>query len=523
MRAADAPHNDVASTRRVRVIGTIGLVALLAAPRIGRLAFPQVWIEDESYLTGAFMLSQGFLAYRDFPLPHLPLLETVLAGVFRVAGASIRSAEAFTQLAALAGSLLVFVLGRRLDGPFTAVAASLIFATSGLLFRYHVFEREVFLIVPVMAAVLILPMATADRDDSPWRPIAAGLLLVAALAIKLTAIAAVAGVGIQLWQQRRGRAAALVVLCALGGLGACTIALWAAFGRSFAVQVFLFRAVHAAFPSLGVKLDEMRLTLDVSLAAGAAGIVLIIWTGAARRWIAPLAQLACGFVALDLLNPTYWAHTGIELLPWLALAAGFLVVRAVRAFLPGVLPAGSAPRTPVIVCAAAAALMLMVVSPIENLNWQAGDGSPYGFGYRDRGELERVGRYVRDHSMPADAVVTPPIIAFVANRRELIPYLELAGLVDDLDRAVREGGYFAALTDQNLRYESFWAGVEGSKVREAPRIATAIRQRRVPIVINDSPDDLMPFPLIDVPPGTLVDSAYSLELATAHYDVWLRR
>ena len=521
-----------------RALGSCALVVLLIAPRIIRLAHSQVWIEDESYLNGSLMLAQGFLPYRDFPLPHLPLLEAMLAVVFRVAGASIRSAEVLTQTAAFAGSLLVLALGRRLDGMATGIAAALVFSTSALLFRYHVFEREVFLVVPLLAAVLLASRDVDDRDESPTRPAAIGVLLFIALAIKLTAIAALVAITLQLWLQRRRRSAVIVLACALGALGAFAAVLASAFGTSFIVQVFLFRAVHAAFPSLGVKLDELRLTMDVSLAAGAAGIVLVLWTGRARHWMTVLLQLACGFLLLVVLNPTYWAHTGIELLPWLSLFAGFLLARAVPAVFPGSTniestrsaqavaqrPSGKpSPRAAAIVCIVLAAVLLTFVAPLENLNWQAGDGSPYGFGYRDRAELEAVGRYVRQHSAPGDPVVTPPMIAFVANRRELVPYLELAGLVDDLHRAVKEGGYFAALTDQNLRYDSFWAGVEGSKAREAPRIATAIRQRRVPVVINDSPDDLMPFPLIDVPAATLVDSAYSLELATAHYDVWMRR
>jgi hypothetical protein len=260
----------------------------------------------------------------------------------------------------------------------------------------------------------------------------------------------------------------------------------------------------------------------VSLAVGAAGIALLAWTGRLRRWIAPLLQLGCGFVVVVLLNPTYWAHTGIELLPWLSLTAGFVVASAVRATARGRNGRRSG-GVPVSVCVGAAAALLVFAVPIRNLNWQAGEGSPYGFGYRDRAEIETVGRYVRDHSTPADPVVTPPILAFVANRRELVPYLELAGIVDELDEAVRQRGYVAALTESNLRYESFWAGVDASRAREAPAIHAAIQERRVAVVINDSPDDLMPFPLLDVARDTLAASRYSLEFVSAHYEVWLRR
>src|SRR6185312_8586003 len=142
------------------------------------------------------------------------------------------------------------------------------------------------------------------------RSIAIGVLLFVALTIKLTAIAALVAVGLQLWLQDRERgagiaesAAARAIGTALGLLAALTIALTAAFGNDFIVQVFLFRAVHAAFPSLAVKLTEMRLTMDASLACGAAGAALILWSRRTRAWRGPLLQLAAGFVVLVLFNP----------------------------------------------------------------------------------------------------------------------------------------------------------------------------------------------------------------------------
>ncbi|HWF84426.1 MAG TPA: hypothetical protein VG222_06255 [Vicinamibacterales bacterium] len=163
-------------SERSQAIVATAVCLLLIVPRVLRLAHPQIWIEDESYLTGALMLSHGYLPYRDFPLPHYPLLEALLAAVLRLVHASIRTAEVTTQIAALGGSLLVFALGRRLDGLLTGAIAALVFATSGLLFRYHLFEREVFLVVPVLAAVLLAskPLrsakAFAERDGAKAQP-----------------------------------------------------------------------------------------------------------------------------------------------------------------------------------------------------------------------------------------------------------------------------------------------------------------------------------------------------------------
>ncbi|MGE5242592.1 MAG: hypothetical protein ACM3SQ_00005 [Betaproteobacteria bacterium] len=350
-------------------------LALLAVPRIVRMAYPQVWIEDESYLNGAFMLARGWLPYRDFPLPHFPALEALLAAVFLVAPISIRTAEVVTGIAAVLGSALVFLLGREIersaDAPrHMSTVAAIVFATSGLLFRYHVFEREVFVVPAVVGAVWILMRGDARlkaRDPSGTRAASAvaGALLALAMAFKLTAVAPLVAVVAGLLLGGRRRDAIVVAITSLGLIALLALALTAAFGTDFIVQIALFRLVHATFPSVAVKLDEMRYTLDVALALGGMGVVLLFWSGAWRRWTAPLLQLASGFVFLVALNPTYWAHTGIELLPWLALPAGYAVASIGR----------PATRARALLCTAAAGALLFTAVPVVNLNWAAGVGS----------------------------------------------------------------------------------------------------------------------------------------------------
>ena len=132
------------------------LIVILAVPRLLRLAWPEVWIEDESYLTGAFQIRQGLTPYTQIPMAHLPLLEGGLALVMLAAPVAIRTAEVLSALAALGASILVARIGERIWGPAVGITAALVFAVSSLLFRYHVFEREVFLLVPVLAATLLV-------------------------------------------------------------------------------------------------------------------------------------------------------------------------------------------------------------------------------------------------------------------------------------------------------------------------------------------------------------------------------
>lgn len=497
-----------------RVFAYSGLALLLALPRIARMLHPQVWIEDDSYVHGAFLLSRGYLPYHDFPLPHFPLLETMMAAVFLIAPITIRTAEAFTQIAAFVASLLVFAIGRRLADVVTGTCAALVVATSSLLFRYHVFEREVFLVVPVLAAFLL--MTQRDDDRAGWRPVTAGVLLACAIAVKLTAATALVGIVAWLLVDRRHRAAAVVTMTAAAIVTIAAVVLATRFGTDFLVQVVVFRLVHATVPSLGVKLDELRYSMDVTFALGISGLLLIIWRGEVRRWRGPLVQIACGFVGLVLFNPTYWAHTGIELLPWLSLCGGRLL-----AALPDLFAAPR--RRSAALCLATAIALMLFVAPIRNVNWQPGDNTAYGFGYRDRAELEQMGAFIRAHSGTDALVATPPLIAFVANRPEAVPYVEIAGTVDELTASVRQNGYWKTIASRAGAPLSFWDSVEASRDRMTPTVDAALAAHRIAVVINDSPDDLFPVPLINLAPDDLKRSGYGLQSVSAHYEAWTPR
>jgi hypothetical protein len=175
------------------------------------------------------------------------------------------------------------------------------------------------------------------------------------------------------------------------------------------------------------------------------------------------------------------------------------------------------------VCLGAAILLLVEVAPVRNLNWQAGDGSVYGFGYRDRAELETMGLFVRTRAAANDLVATPPIIAFIANRREIVPYAELAGEMDEIAEIVRRDGYMAAVRNGGLRQRSFWDSVEASRDRMAPTLERALREHRIAVLIDDSPADLMPVPLINLSAERLQDYGYQLESVSRHYEAWVPR
>src|SRR5271170_2080705 len=136
------------------------MLLLLAAPRIIRLLYPQVWIEDDFYLEDAYLVSVGMRPYLDFVHPHLPLLEWFTAGYLRLFGASLFSVEVLNEAAIYATSVMTCALAYKAAGRRTAICAAILYAFAALVFRYHVYERECFTAVAIAGAALV-----ALRED----------------------------------------------------------------------------------------------------------------------------------------------------------------------------------------------------------------------------------------------------------------------------------------------------------------------------------------------------------------------
>lgn len=364
-----------------------------------------------------------------------------------------------------------------------------------------------------------------------------------AIACKQTAWSAVVALVVYLWWARQRSDAIVLAGGTIVLIAALSAFLFASAGDRFFVQVILFGWRHAVTPFFTIRLDELVASMDISLALGAGGVLSVVLAGRLREWLLPLLSLAIGLAVLVVLKPVYWAHNGIELLPWLSLFAGFLLADVIERFLSrhtgrrstrtrkraGRDQRRAEPRAQarpairpiqVLLPAATAVGLLLTVVPIRNLNWDAGAGSAYGFGYRDRAEIAELGAFVRQRAAPAARVAVPSIIAFTANRPELVPYPELAGRMQELETLVAAQGRIRALLS-GPETRTFWEEIEASRVQWMPQMLAAIKAGQVPVVINSSEDDLFPMPLIAVPESMLVAAGYSVGKSTMHYRAWV--
>ena len=133
---------------------------MLLIPRIVRMLYPEIWVEDDFYLESAWLVSVGMRPYLDFVQPHMPLLEWIAAGYLKLFGASYLSIEFLNEAAIFATSLLTYALARRVAGRPAAICASILYAYSSLVFRYHAYERESF-IAPLLILGAIVTLDEA--------------------------------------------------------------------------------------------------------------------------------------------------------------------------------------------------------------------------------------------------------------------------------------------------------------------------------------------------------------------------
>jgi hypothetical protein len=485
----------------------------LAVPRLLRIAYPAVWVEDDLYLQSAFNIASGLRPYVDFIHPQMPLLEWCAAVFIKIAGASHRSFEMLNGAAIYLTSVLVYALGAKAFDRRTGIAGSLLFACSSLVFRYHVFAREFFADACVLGACLVL----VQEEIEPLLVALLGLLLGVALTIKLTVgIEAAAIFGfllIALKQPRRTIAAGAIALGVVGIVGAVAYALY---GYEFFYQTVLFHFLKG-WDTAGSGAAYVLRIIDVLgplLCLGVARIV--IRRELARPVLLTLITGGSSWLFYTFVSPTGWAHNYLEGLPFAAIIAGSGLVWAVDRF-KGVEFFRHRRLVSIVTASAWIVACLFWITPLHNENWF--HGSVYGFGFVPRDELRQLSEGLQ-RTTPANAIVIAPMfVSFEANRVGLLRYPENVGVVRDGEAIVRTRGFAAAR--QELGRADFFELINStSKYWVDLLTSSAAVGGPVNAIILDSPLQLLP--LVDAPPDALTARGFEPALTTNHFVLWTR-
>ncbi len=488
---------------------------MLLIPRIVRMLYPEVWVEDDFYLESARLVSVGMRPYLDFVHPHMPLLEWIAGCYLKLFGASYLSIEILNEAAIFAASILTYSLARKAAGRRAAVAGSILYAYSSLVFRYHVYERESFI------APLILLGAIVALDDTTTEIGQAAMLaaiFAAACAIKLTAVIPFAVMLAFIAVARRRIAGAIVsgAIFALA-LGAFSALLYRLYGGEFIFQTFVFHFMKGRELDVSTALFPQTV-LDVLGPL----FVLGCWRLVADRVFSRSVVLVVALVAAEyafygVLSPTAWGHNYLEAIPFIAIVAGIGVtglVRAIENLIAG--EAHPRPWKPVAGGAALIAIFLIWITPIVNENWVR--GSVYGFGFVPRAEISELAGALRAASKPDEDVIAPAFICFEAGRRELIRYPETYGVYREAKAEYDRDGFFAAR--RRLGAADFFGLIWDTGHFWSEQMRDAIAGGKIPAVISDSPVQLSP--LVLIPEDFMLSNGLRPVLTTEHFTLWSR-
>ncbi len=517
---ARASSKAVPATLAARTEIGAALLIILAIPRLVRLIYPEIWVEDDFYLEAAWLVSVGMRPYLDFVHPHFPLLEYFSAGYLRIFGASHFSIEVLNETAIYVTSLLTFRLAARITTRRAAIGAAILYATSSLVFRYHVYERECF-IAPLMLAAAILALDEEESRGSYRRIAWIALALIVACLIKLTAFIAVAViVAFMSFVQKRWRDTIVLAI----GIGSAMILAtgfcYAMYGREFLFQTFIFHFMKGRSDLLSVVIYPLAI-LDLQLPLFVIGC--IAGCIAVRREVRinsgivlVLAMVAAEYLFYGVLSPTSWGHNFLEPLPFIAIIGGIGVDWMIDQF-----------QTEAWMRLAACVVFIFIsifwIAPIENENWM--QGSVYGFGFVARDEVSRIGIALHDASRPDEDVLAPAFICFQANRRELIRFPETYGVLREAELEYDRDGFAQARA--HLGNENFFRLIAETGHFWRDPIIESIQDGKLSAIILDSPIQLLPLvlPPVLLPadfPQVLVDNGFRPVARTDHFVLWKR-
>ncbi|HUY37945.1 MAG TPA: glycosyltransferase family 39 protein [Candidatus Binataceae bacterium] len=493
------------------------LALVLIAPRIIRLLYPEIWVEDDFYLESAYLVASGMRPYLDFVHPHLPMLEWIAGGYLKIFGASHYRIELLNEAAIYITSVMVFALGARAGGRRAGIAASILYAFSSLVFRYHVYERECF-VAPIVvgATVMILDGAASGRF---WRAMVVAGLLALACSIKLTAVipAAVILLFVAAAERRIIRAIEIGAAIAAAVALLCAFCYWR-YGYDFVFQTFIFHFMKGReIGGTAATLYPAQI-LDILAPLAILGAVRLAITRKVNRATALVLYLAgAEYLFFGVLSPTAWGHNYLEALPFIASVAGLGATRLARAIRDLVTAERHDPADWRWLIGGGALVIvgLAWLTPLVNENWLR--GSVYGFGYVPRAEVAELAAAIDRASAPGDEIIAPSFLCFEANRIELIRFPETYGVYREARAEFAKGGFLAAR--RKLGSADFFGLIAATSHYWTAGIHDAIAAHRVPVVISDSPVQLLP--LVDVPPDFLASSGYRPVLRTEHFTVWL--
>ncbi len=340
----------------------------------------------------------------------MPTIEYLLSGLYRILGVSYRTAEIFSAIVVIFSTLLLYDISRKVLNRQIGLFVITIFSCSSLLFRYHIFEREIF----TLALTIFILWRIVNREPGIANAVITGVIAGLGFAIKFSGVFVVPAIIAYLIIERKYREVLFTIL----GFVITTSVIYGFFflkyGESVYEQVFLFHFFKGYDFSAGIRFfDTFIRDLNYLWVLGFSGICLsIVYPG--RILIFAFVIFVVYTIFFLFISATCWPHNMIDLLLPLSLGSG-VSLYFVRRFISE--PKKNAlPFIFIILC-----LVVSILFGSLNPRYYQ------GFGYIPRKEVVEVARFVREHTPVDMPVHASHYVACEAQRLKFIDYEELIG------------------------------------------------------------------------------------------------
>lgn len=433
-------------THAIPVFIATGIIIIL--PRLLRLMAPAVHIEDPNYIYGAFLILKGMVPFADFAQVNPPLLESVIAGLYYIFGITYRVPEVTTAAASAATAVILVRLGGRFHSRIAGFTAATFYSWHFLVFRYHVFEREIYATLAVFAALDLMTRKKADG----WSPLTAGLLMGLGFVCKQTALIPVATILLFMTLFRGQMRRAILVLCGFTFFtGLVSTGYSLVFGRLYLDQIFWFHFIKGYVAPWFVKTSWTWAELGFLAPLAVSGLWFLKKSRRDWNWLWPFLVLA-DLIFFWFVSGAFWPHYLLSILPPASLLAGMtagethrlisLKIRKTDRSTHASRKEDAVADWPVLI-SLVTLLTGVLAAQIILPDGIIGSGSTERFGFSgvSRMDVKAAGKAIRDNTAEDDWIISDPFIGLEAQRIKVVRFKDNWGLILWMQQMMERGEY----------------------------------------------------------------------------------
>lgn len=404
------PHSSEQNQLKLSSHKFVILLAIIfAIPRVFRISYPFVWLEDPFYLYAADLIKHGNLPFRDFAHTQFPGADYLLSFFYFLFGTSYHVAEILTAGLVYATTWLICLIGIRIHSFFTGVAAGIIFSFSSLLFRYHVWEREI--LVLFLITLLFYLFIKWDKLSSK-RNCLVGFILACGISLKLTTVVPVAAVlSYVITVEKRFKPVFQIALSTFTFTAIFLLLFALPSFNDFLNQAFFYHFIkgHTSSSRISFLLFPFNV-LDITLSFGIMGFVFLKKVQFPHI-LYPIYVTLFEYVFFSFISSNIWPH---NLIPWLLLLSltGGIFFQEMNSLLKEKKFKLFSLHLGILLT------LLLFTIPIKNSQWVK--NSVYGLGYISRADISELGKYLREHTNKEDSLLIPQYVAGEINRKTII-------------------------------------------------------------------------------------------------------